>query len=632
MWSVPAAPTESTRSDNTDLEEGKEEEREVTDSPATITTTTSTTPITPATPTKRITVASDHDSSGQEPWTLAGAPDSPRQTEPSTFASATSHPSIPENPHRDSMASHVSETREIKTMAKMWDEEDRMTKDKARRTSVPTTQAGAVANVTSLMSGSSHSQPSSGASATARRTASQEKLRSTFLSTGLKPGAYPDHGPCESDRALVSRQYGTQFSANMDDSKTATNMDEEEGGGAYNNNGPHLVEAFVVHDPEDNSHVLTPHESTNQIAHPPIKSGTAPMMLVEGDEVQKPSKIMEAEPVRMADLLLHRNMLMLIGALVCCFVIAAVIVVAVVMTVVVGGSDGSSTSALSTSNTGSDVGVVVPSLSPTLGPTILILPDLNGTMSPTVDASDGDEPAEEITETPSEPPSEAPSETPTFSPTAEVTSEPSQEPSLTPTMKATPEPTQDPTPAPTPEPTMRVTQAPTPTPTIKATPKPTQETTPAPTPKPTMRVTQAPTPTGPTSSSGQTVRVAFTVWYAVRNANTFNPSQSEQDALDDAMVNLFANALDQDSNSALDLESKRVSSTEQKLTGTEWQQDAVVEFTFKNGLPSPQTIVGAFDDNVDPLDFLKNVVIPIGPSFATSNAIRFSYEIEEYEV
>ena len=596
--------------------------------------------------------------------------------------------SPPSSPGREQQQQqqHASETRELKGMAKMWDEEDRMAKKGARRGS-----GGAVANAAgTLTTSSNHSanlsssahntgsvtsshQALAPADANVRRLSEQDaKRRATYLSTGLKPGAYPDRGPAldptedtpENRRYSTSRQYATQISSDgMDKSTTVSSSKEtdlEEGGNndVYDNNGP-LVEAFVV---PDDGEVST---------MPPPKAGRNGAFMVAGDSVQKPQKIPDDESVKVTDLLMHRNMLCLIGGLICCFVIAAVIVVVVVMVVVTPGND-SQGSAVSSSNNNMVDGS-------TMNPVATLLPELNDseTLVPlpenttTVEdedtnedtvAGDGEEADDANVDDNADTPGDGVDEeadaegnnedaaivedTDTTDNTDGTTDANTEEVAT----ETDPVETMEPTAAPVtiPEPTSPPTRPPTLPPTRSPTDPPVQEeedtTEPTEAPKdddstvlatdssPVVVEDPGTEATRKPYNPDNTVRMSFTVDYVINNLGA-DPSQEEQDLLDSAVREFFINAVESggSTSSVMELDSSWVVSSSHATSATGWQQTVSVDFTFLNGLPPLETVVDSVTDNADIGNFLRNVVKKdIGPTFANTASISYKFDVQRY--
>jgi len=142
------------------------------------------------------------------------------------------------------------------------------------------------------------------------------------------------------------------------------------------------------------------------------------------------------------------------------------------------------------------------------------------------------------------------------------------------------------------------------------------------TPEPTEEANISRPPYDPAN----TVRIVFAVQYTIDSENSVDPSQQEQDNLDDALVSLYSDALNQISN----IDSYWVTSSLQEPTSTGWEQNIVVEFTFANELPPQQSIVDAIVDNVETSSFLISSVKSLGPTFADATSWSFDFDIEQY--
>lgn len=525
----------------------------------------------------------------------------------------------------------VYETRAVKGLAKQWDEQDRAAKQQARRHThhaiVPTREA------------QSDPLPPTEAQQLQQRhrlSLSQEKIRNTFLRTGMKPGAYPGRGSDEEDpdRYVVARQFDSNIT---DDDDVATSKQEASSGDleqgeptlVVNNDEP-LVEAFVVTEEEPSvSHIPPPKQDS---ARPPMVQGDYVDRAKDDDHLRQKTGLYDKPGF--FDGLMNRKVFCFVASLICCFLVGAVVVIIVTVTVV-GQTSNNSSNAVAPTPPGDSSSAFAPTtLSPSSVNPMLPTPEVDAeetTPAPTstdtvVTPFPTSKPQEEEEEQDNETePEETPQPTPrptTHEPTPETTTAPE-----------TPRPTpREPTPEPTLAPAEASTEAPeedtpdppaTEVPVVVPTPQPTElPTTMAPVPEATSPNTGAPFP--PADSDARARIIYDSNYYTTEE---INPSEEEQSALDDALLTLFNDLFEAE---GIAIRDYTVVSSVQENRSNQWHQTMTVDYYFEGELPALQTILDAFG-KTNANAFLRDVIKKsLGPSFEVVNAVDFGFDIPIY--
>lgn len=533
----------------------------------------------------------------------------------------------------------MSETREIKGLAKQWDEADRMAKNQAKRGSTRSEPVAAVQQPESVEVTAPPQQR------TRRLSQSEEKRRATYLSTGMKPGAYPGSGPGddpEERRFSVAREFASNEELNNDE------KDVEVGGGGGGDGGDHpslhneglLVEAFVVTDDPPQENKLVDAQKSSLTVLPTHVQG----------------EFAKATPENKPDVVTKKSAILLIASLIGCFLIGAIVVVVVVMLVVnKDGGDTSSSAALAGASGGNGTGLSslppIVTESPMDGPGSNPKPDNLPDVTPEAEDAEtppGSSTTDESAST-SNPGQDSDGALTTTSPEqtdeTEAVSTTTTSPTVAPVDDQTL--TEGPTPIPTEAPvlvpaTNSVTTAPEPTsaPTYWPTPGPTPG--PAPTPKPTTALGAPTTPPEepaletdileleeteaeglPPLDLSSTARVIFYLDYQMNTLN-LDPSQLEMDGLDEAVVTAFALAL---TSNGVDPQEQTFLASEHELAEDGWTQTVWVDFVYDD-LPSlaiVKSALGTFD-----LSAFASTAKLVGPSFAGLGTAKYSFSIPEY--
>jgi len=123
-------------------------------------------------------------------------------------------------------------------------------------------------------------------------------------------------------------------------------------------------------------------------------------------------------------------------------------------------------------------------------------------------------------------------------------------------------------------------------------------------------------------------RILFTVLYELPDTS-ITPSQEEQDALDDALLEFYTKAVSDGLGSSYTLLDSRLVSSQQGYTSGGWEQQATIQYSF-DSLPPLDTLLSTLTGNGLTNDYFQNGARRAGPTFATATGIQFEFDVPSY--